>query len=411
MQKYIPNAYVFSILLTLVVLAVATVTTDYSVTTLIHFWGSSLSSLNEFAMQMALILILGFVLARTSLIQFILKKIASLPKNNTQAVMLVTVVSLMACYLNWGFGLVVSAFICIAVAQSLPQVNFPLLVASSYSGFLIWHGGPSGSVPLKLTEEGISLGQTIFASYNFALILSLTCILLIVNFIFSRSTNYARAKVHTEVEPDEAEEISTLAQKLEHSNLLNYLFAGLGGIYLITNKGNTDINLIIFLFFWLAIILHKTPYRLMNEFNLGVREAASILLLFPLYAGIMGMMSQSGMAQALSEFFVSISNKNTFLMFTYWSAGIVNFVVPSGGGQWAIQGPIMIPAGLSLGIDPAKTGMAIAWGDAWTNMIQPFWALPILSLAKLELKDIYKYCLIICGVIGVVHSFIFYILI
>jgi short-chain fatty acids transporter len=411
MQKYIPNAYVFSILLTLIVLAITVVCSNHSVISLIHFWGSSLHTLNEFAMQMALILILGFVLARTSLVQFILKKTASLPKNNTQAVILVTVVSLIACYLNWGFGLVVSAFICLAVAQSLPQVNFPLLVASSYSGFLIWHGGLSGSVPLKLTEQAIPLAQTIFANYNFVLIVSLIFVLLFINVMFSRNRNYTLVKIPKQIQPETPLERSTLAQKLEHSSLLNYLFAGIGAIYLVSNKNHMDINLMIFLFLWLAILLHKTPHRLMQEFNLGAREAASILLLFPLYAGIMGLMGQSGIAQALSEFFVSISNQNTFLMFTYWSAGIVNFVVPSGGGQWAMQGPIMIPAGLNLGIDPAKTAMAIAWGDAWTNMIQPFWALPILSLAKLELKDIYKYCVMICLAVGVVHSLIFYILI
>ena len=100
------------------------------------------------------------------------------------------------------------------------------------------------------------------------------------------------------------------------------------------------------------------------------------------------------LASVISNFFVSIATEVTFPLFTFLSAGIVNFFVPSGGGQWAVQGPIMMPAGKALGVDPAITGMAIAWGDAWTNMIQPFWALPALGIAGLSARDIMGYCII-----------------
>jgi len=135
--------------------------------------------------------------------------------------------------------------------------------------------------------------------------------------------------------------------------------------------------------------------------------AAGIILQFPFYAGIMGMMvfapeGSTSLAAEISNFFVSISNEVTFPVFTFLSAGIVNFFVPSGGGQWAVQGPIMMPAGLHLGVSPAITGMAIAWGDAWTNMIQPFWALPALGIAGLSARDIMGYCLITLFFVGIV---------
>ena len=108
------------------------------------------------------------------------------------------------------------------------------------------------------------------------------------------------------------------------------------------------------------------------------------------------------LAGVISQGFVNISTSVTFPIFTFLSAGIVNFFVPSGGGQWAVQGPIMMPAGLELGVKPAITGMAIAWGDAWTNMIQPFWALPALGIAGLSARDIMGYCLICLFLVGIV---------
>lgn len=128
------------------------------------------------------------------------------------------------------------------------------------------------------------------------------------------------------------------------------------------------------------------------------------MIQFPFYAGIMGMMVSSGLAEKMSLWFVQISNEYTFPLFTFISAGIVNFFVPSGGGQWAVQAPVMLPAALELGVDTAKTAMAVAWGDAWTNMIQPFWALPALAIAGLRAKDIMGFCIMALIVSGLIIS-------
>ena len=158
----------------------------------------------------------------------------------------------------------------------------------------------------------------------------------------------------------------------------------------------------------LGVILHKTPRSLINAFSEATKGASGIVLQFPLYAGIMGLMtgvsSQTGTSLAieLSNVFVNISTKTTFPLFTFLSGGIVNFFVPSGGGQWAVQGPIMMPAAAEIGVNPAKAAMAIAYGDSWTNMIQPFWALPALGIAKLGAKDIMGYTLIVLIVVGII---------
>lgn len=206
----------------------------------------------------------------------------------------------------------------------------------------------------------------------------------------------------------------TPAEKIENSVIPSAVIAIAGLVYLvwyfINNGFNLTLNIVNFIFLVLGIIFHKTPINYVNAISDAAKGAAGILLQFPFYAGIMGMMTFSlaeggtgtSLAAVISDFFVSISNDVTFPLFTFLSAGIVNFFVPSGGGQWAVQGPIMMPAGLQLGVDPSITGMAIAWGDAWTNMIQPFWALPALGIAGLSARDIMGYCLITLFFVGIV---------
>jgi len=167
------------------------------------------------------------------------------------------------------------------------------------------------------------------------------------------------------------------------------------------------LNNVIMLFMFLGIVLHKTPIKYVKAVTKASSSCAGILLQFPFYAGIMGIMTSASaegvsLAGQISEACVAVSNEKTFPMLSFLSAGIVNVFVPSGGGQWAVQAPIMLPAGLQLGVDPSVTGMAIAYGDAWTNLIQPFWALPALAIAKLDAKDIMGYCLIDLFIVGLI---------
>ena len=159
-------------------------------------------------------------------------------------------------------------------------------------------------------------------------------------------------------------------------------------------NGSLGLDSVNFIFLFAGVLLHRTPAAYLRALNQAIRGAGGIVLQFPLYAGIMGMMVNSGLAASISQWFVDISTAQTFPLFAFLSAGIVNIFVPSGGGQWAVQGPIVMPAAEALGVAPARAAMAIAFGDAWTNMIQPFWALPLLAIAGLGIRDIMGYCIV-----------------
>jgi len=176
------------------------------------------------------------------------------------------------------------------------------------------------------------------------------------------------------------------------------------------NGFNMNINTVNLIFFTAGIVLHKTPMSYMRAVTNAARGTAGILVQFPLYAAIQVMMEHSGLGGIITNWFVNIATKETFPVLAFFSSGIINFAVPSGGGHWVVQGPFVIPAAQALGADLGKAAMAIAYGEAWMNMAQPFWALPALAIAGLGVRDIMGYCvtsLIWSGIIFIVGMHFF----
>ena len=329
-------------------------------------------------------------------------------------------------------GLIAGALLAREVAKRVPTVDYPLLIASAYSGFVIWHAGLSGSIPLQLaegyklfagTEQEMvltaSTADTIFHPMNIIMCCVILLVMPFVNYAMHPDRDHAITIDPTllQDEEDKTYEVKTPADKMEHSRILWIILVVAGFAYIIyyfatLEEGKNiasalNLNIVNFIFLFLGILLHGDLRRYVDAIGEAAAGASGILLQFPFYAGIMGMMTVRNdagvcLAGVISDFFVSISTSVTFPMWTFLSAGIVNFFVPSGGGQWAVQGPIVMPAAPQLGVEPGRAAMAIAWGDQWTNMIQPFWALPALGIAKLSARDIMGYLVIVTLFVGVV---------
>lgn len=427
-QRYLPEPFIFAILLTFVAFIIAMPICKQGPVEVLFHWGDGVWSLLAFSMQMALVLVCGSTLADAPSVKKVLDAMASLPKKPIAAIALVSFISSLACWINWGFGLIVGVLFAKQIARKLKKVDYRLLIASAYSGFVVWHGGISGSIPLALATEGkalsdvtqgvvtnaIPISQTILALPNLLISGLIILALVLVNSLMHPKASEVLAVDPALLRDDEVQTCDvdlTPAQKLEKSRLLSILisFMGLGYLFLkiCIKNGNLDLNSVIMLFLFLGIILHKSPINYVHSLTKAATGSAGIILQFPFYAGIMGIMtgvSADGLSLAgeISKACIAISNEHTFPILSFLSAGIVNVFVPSGGGQWAVQAPIMMPAGAELGVSPAITGMAIAWGDAWTNLIQPFWAIPALAIAKLSAKDIMGYCLIDLVITGII---------
>lgn len=431
-QKFLPDAFVFCIVLTIIVFIAAIPVTGMNPIEVANAWGSGIWGLLLFSMQMALVLVLGSALANAPAVKKLIVMLAGIPKKPVGAVIFVTVISAICNFINWGFGLIIGALLAKEVAKKIKGLDYRLIIASAYGGFIIWHAGISGSIPLGMTSLGadgavantggvvtdiIPTSQTIFSAWNLIMVVAVVAVVAIVNAFMHPSPKDVVSidpKLLEDEHKAEAPKPVTPAEKLENSMILSYLVVLLGLVYMVyyfVNAGSIlnalSLNIVNLIFLILGIAFHKTPIGYVRAITEAASSAGGIILQFPFYAGIQGIMTTAGpsgasLAGAISNAFVSISNQQTFPVLCYLAAGVVNFFVPSGGGQWAVQGPIMMPAGMELGVSPAVTAMGIAWGDAWTNMLQPFWALPALGIAGLGARDIMGYCAIILIAAGIV---------
>lgn len=427
-QRWLPEPFIFAIILTLAAAVLAMPICHQTPIEVVEHWGNGVWNLLAFAMQMALVLVCGSTLAAAPVIKKGISALASIPKTPVAAIALVTFVSAIACWLNWGFGLIVGVIFAKEIARKLSGVDYRLLIASAYSGFVVWHAGLSGSIPLTMATPGdalskatngalvdpIPISRTILDPHNLVIVAVVIAAITVVNALMHPKKDVVTVDPKLLEEPEltvEKKSNPTPAERMENSRVLGWVLSLIGFSYLVIHLcfrgGSFDLGSVIMLFLFLGLLLHGTPLAYVRAFGKAATGAAGIILQFPFYAGIMGIITGVGASgicfgTVISDACISISTPTTYPLLTFLCAAVLNLFVPSGGGHWAIQAPIMFAAGANLGVDPGLTGTAIAWGDAWTNMIQPFWALPALAIAKLDAKDIMGFCLIDLLVSGIV---------
>lgn len=413
LEQWIPSALTFAIVLTLIVAVLAFILTGASPVDVVTGWGEGLAGLLEFMTQMALILLLGHILANTGPVQKLLTRLARVPGSPAFAYVFVFVVAAVACLITWGLGLVVGALLAREIAVQARdrgyKVHFPLLVAAGYSGMVVWHMGYSGSGPLtaatpdsflaeSLGGEVIPVSETIFSTWNLLAILAVIVVCALLFFLVAPKKDAPVYELSDSVTSESRstfdEEVVTPADRIDASRILTLIVGLALVIYLIIHfaqGGGLTLDIVNWSFLALIFLLVKNPFELIHLTREAASNVGEILLQFPLYAGILGIMSGTGLIAVFSDALVSIANPSTFGVLALLSAGLVNFFVPSGGGQFAVQGPIMLDAANQLGVDPSIAIMAVSYGDQWTNMLQPFWALPVLAIAGLKMRDILGY--------------------
>ena len=388
-----------------------------------------------FGMQMCLILVTGFALATSRPVRSVIDGLSRLPRNSGSAAALVGLIAMLVGLVNWGLGLIVGALLAYSCARSLAKrsidVHYPLICAAGYMGMLVWHGGFSGSAPLTMTTskglesvlppevitrlgiESVPLGETIFSNVNIMVTIGLLILVPLTLYLLApRSKSETRTAEDLGITLDDADEktpgesdsmvaigMNCLVGLALVIGTITYLWSSDGGF------GRIGLNQINATMLGLGMLFHGSPRSYMRAIEDAARGCAGIIVQFPLYAGIMIMMSVSGLAGMIAVLAVESSNQTTLPLFTFLSAGVVNFFVPSGGGQWGVQGPIALEAGAAAGISPSTMIMSVAYGDELTNMLQPFWALPLLAITRIKAREIVGYTAIVMVVAGLWMAF------
>jgi short-chain fatty acids transporter len=407
-EKLMPDPYVFAVLLTFLGALMAwKFAPNATPTSIVGAWYAGVFAIFTFAFQMVIMLVAGYALATSPFIHKALARVASLATTPTSAVSLTLFVSLIASWLNWGLGLVTAALLAREVAKRV-RIDFGWLVAAAYSGFVISTEGLSGSIALsqathgsalniveKVTGHGLPLSQTVFTRFNLIPIATLLVILpILFRYIGPTAENTVvadperlRAEDQARVPPEAAD---TVGAKLDHAWILNLGLAAFGFFALVMElkrvHGSIDLNLVIMTLVLVGLLLHWRPAAYIAAVKHAARITGPLILQYPLYGGLMGIITTTGLAAVLSKIFIRFSTAHTLPFFTYLTSLVITLFVPSGGGHWAVQGPFAIPAAVNLHSSLAGTTMAVAMGESVANMLQPFFALPILAIAGIKMR-------------------------
>ena len=419
-RKYMPDPFLLALILTLVTFALARIFTPNTFLDIVDQWQNGTGhddgfwGLLPFAMQMVLIVVTGEAVAASPLVHSMIKRLAALPRTAAGAIAFVAFFSMLFGWLHWGFGLISAALLAREVAAQAKirglKIHYPLLGAAAYTSLLIWHGGLSASAPLVMNTknflkngmDAIPLTETIFTPMNLT-----ACGLLLATVPFLLAAMSPKAG-EVEISPETLSEMkpvelvidrTTIAGKIDGSPLTSWLIGGTGCIfiYLYFKSKGPDLkpNIVNFVFLMIGMLLHRSPMAYMKAVSQSMRGTAGIVLQFPFYGGIMGIMRGSGLAHLIADLFIQHATTRTMPFFGYLCSVVSKLFIPSGGGEWAIEGPIMLEAAKAKGASTGQTIMAVAYGNMVGNMFQAFWALPLLGIMGLRAREIMGYCLVI----------------
>jgi short-chain fatty acids transporter len=432
-ERDYPDPFVFAIALTFVVYAMALVLTDAGPVEALAAWGGGLALLLEFIAQIAITLITAHALAHTDPAQRLLRRIGRIPRTPAVAYGLVAFVGGVGSLFSWAFGLVAGALVARQVAVEARdhglRLHYPLLVASAYAGFVIWHMGYSSSAALFVATPGhaleeqvggtIPVTETIFAPWNVATALLTLAVIVVLCASMRPKEGDEIIELPEEVRAEAVDDAGdgdgggatavatkvgtaqerTLAERLDSARWITLALGGALTAYLVwwfaTEGLNLTLDIVNWSFLALGLLLCRSPIHYVNLVGDASTTVGQIIIQYPLYAGIMGLMIDTGLVSVIADWFTSISTAATLGFWAFISGGIVNFFIPSGGGQWGVQGPIFIEAAANLGTDPSRIVMGVAYGDQWSNMVQPFWTIPLLAIAGLHMRQIMGYTFVI----------------
>ena len=428
-QRWIPSAFSIAVLLTFVIFAIA-IGAGASPTRVLIEWGNGFWTLLPFAMQMALVILTGYIVSAAPVVDRMFARLAALPRSPRAAVVMMALVSMGLAWFHWGLSIVGCAMFVRYVARAQPRVDYRLLVAAAYFGMgATWHSGLSASAPLLVATPGhflesrigvIPVTRTIFHPFN----LVLTAIVVIA-LAFLAWALHPRQEDTVSVDPSTLDALggftppprpatAGLATSIDHTWWLNGVI-GLTGVawlawHFATRGAALTLDVLNFAFLMLGILLHRNPASLLAAAEQGASLLAGVVLQFPFYAGMYGVIQGTGLSAAAGQWIADAANPRLFPLLLYWYSGIVNYFVPSGGSKWAIEAPYLVDAAERLGVGVDQVVVAYAWGDMATDLIQPFWALPLLAAARLDFRDIMGYATLVFLVYAALVSCAFWLL-
>lgn len=442
MEKVTPDSLIFAIILTVIVFVLALIVGGATPLQTVAAWHKGFWSYLPFSMQMTILLIFSYSVAISRPGIWVLDKLTGVPKTPAGAVAWVSFLASMLCLINWGLGLTGGIFLCLGTVKRVKGIHWPLLVASAYIGCMATTAySVSITEPLLLNQLGWgwsadvvptvekAIGQKLLPmGFDTTIYAPASIVAIIVSPLLCAFLCYLMHPIPEKTRPLSEEGLkdltaiadfeSSITRGNEIADRLNWsrtlwilicLLVVVATVLWFRSKSflQLDLNMFNFLFLMLAMVLHGSIPRFVESVKRATGVAYGIILQFPFYAGIFGMMAYTGLLTEIARWFTSISTPFLYPLVTMFAAGTLNMFIPSSGGIWMVMGPPTIMAASQLGVAFNRVAMAFTAGEVITNAIQPFWALPLLGATKTEMRNIMGYCIVTTIALFIVVAFIY----
>ena len=414
-DRIIPDSFVFCVILTLLAFIASLALTPSGPEKIVLGWYNGLWTMIAFAFQMSFMVVCCGAAAKAPLVEKFLSRAAQIPKTPSAAMVLLLVFGFVSSLINWAFSTILTPIFAMQLSRNVKGLHFPLMIAAGYTTMVLGQTWcPSASLYALVATKGhfleksigtFSQDVTVYNPVNTVLFFILVATVIFLG-VFTRPPENEVIMYNPGVEEkvvavkEEAE--VTLADKMNGSRVL-MLIIGAAGLFVIGDsimkKGimkSLDFNFVIFLFLTLNAFLYNTPKKFVDAFKYTMRSASEVMLQFPFYGGIMGMMMASGLGKVLADFLIRIASQDTIYMYSFLSAAFVNLFIPSQGGQWIVQGPILMEAGKAMNANLPLIMNAFVAGDEVTNLLQPLYVIPALALVGMKLKEVWGFMAFIC---------------
>lgn len=408
-DQIIPDSFVFCLILTYVVFALGLVLTGSAPLAMAKYWYKGIWSQSTFAFQMSFMVVTCATTAKAPQVKRLLRKIASIPKTPMGAMALLMLFGYVSSFVNWAFCTVVTPILAMQMTKQVKGLHFPMMIAAGYSTMILGQClGPSASVYALLATEGhfladkigvITQEYTVYNSMN-VILWTLLAVFTMILAVYTVPPKHEVVEFETALDNTAEfrdDERVTLADKMNASKIFMWL-VGLTGIVIIAESfitrgilGSLNINFVIFIFLTANCFLFSSPRRFIMSFKDSMPLATEVMVQFPFYGGIAGIMSESGLAAMMAGWMASISTPGTMPVFSYILASIVNLFIPSQGGQWIVQGPVLVDAVQQLDGNVLHMVNAFVYGDEATNLLQPLYVIPALAVVGMKLKDVWGF--------------------
>lgn len=434
-ERWIPDAWVISMILTFLAIIMCIFGAGATLEETVLAWGDGVWTLLGISMQFTIALVAASAVVSSKPAYRFFDRLASIPNPDkpVQAVIMAAVFSLITAYINWAVSLVACALFTPFLLRRNPNTDVRVLIAAAYIGLgTVWHGGLSGSAPLILAtpdnpllnpangaepvvDRLYPITETLFNAWNIGILLLLAAVALVTICLLHPKDNVKTLKPeHLDKIlpklPDDDEEANTPAQKMDRFRgwtiLAVILLAYPLGHSIITNGFGTSwtINAYNITFLVLALILHGNPSSFLKACRRGVDSAWGVIVQYPFYGGIFGLIQFTDLGHWLGEFFASIGTQEIFPWLVYAYSGFMNLFVPSAGSKWLIEAPFLLSAGAELDVSVITITIAYCFGDAVTNLIQPFFAIPLLAVTRMRFGDIVGYTFLVAILVSLAGS-------